>query len=152
MARGLGYDLVPLGECLGDPPVNWYRDPATGAPRDVRDAVPPAPAPIPAPAPVSPPGTTPYTPLQPSSPSSSTTGGGGSLGATRISATSKLASATPTAVSDVNFGHNMTASTGLPVASPTPAPSSSAALAPVRLTAGKHYYGAGFLCWLIAMG
>ncbi|KAB5577876.1 hypothetical protein GE09DRAFT_952469 [Coniochaeta sp. 2T2.1] len=31
-ARSLGYQLVTLGECLGDPPANWYRDPITGEP------------------------------------------------------------------------------------------------------------------------
>jgi peptidoglycan/xylan/chitin deacetylase (PgdA/CDA1 family) len=32
-AKKNGYDLVTVGECLGDPPNNWYRDPATGGPR-----------------------------------------------------------------------------------------------------------------------
>ncbi|KAK0620660.1 hypothetical protein B0T14DRAFT_432217 [Immersiella caudata] len=31
-AKKNGYDLVTVGECLGDPPSNWYRDPATGGP------------------------------------------------------------------------------------------------------------------------
>ena len=31
-ARSLKYQLVTLGECLGDPPSNWYRDPNTGQP------------------------------------------------------------------------------------------------------------------------
>ncbi|KAH6660483.1 hypothetical protein BKA67DRAFT_530575 [Truncatella angustata] len=29
-AKKLGYELVPLGQCLGDPETNWYRDPTTG--------------------------------------------------------------------------------------------------------------------------
>ncbi|KAK8099720.1 uncharacterized protein PG998_012961 [Apiospora kogelbergensis] len=29
-ARGLGYQLVTMGACLGDPVENWYRNPATG--------------------------------------------------------------------------------------------------------------------------
>ena len=29
-ARRAGYDLVTVGECLGDPPGNWYRDAKTG--------------------------------------------------------------------------------------------------------------------------
>jgi hypothetical protein len=33
-ARTLGYRLVTLGECLGDPAANWYRDPRTGEPYD----------------------------------------------------------------------------------------------------------------------
>lgn len=40
-ARGLGYDLVTVGDCLGDPPANWYRDPVTGQARDARAAGPP---------------------------------------------------------------------------------------------------------------
>ncbi|KAK0702325.1 hypothetical protein B0H67DRAFT_595485 [Lasiosphaeris hirsuta] len=39
-ARALGYDLVTVGDCLGDPPANWYRDPATGEGRDARGVVP----------------------------------------------------------------------------------------------------------------
>jgi hypothetical protein len=31
-ARNLKYQLVTLGECLGDPPSNWYRDPNNGQP------------------------------------------------------------------------------------------------------------------------
>ncbi|KAK1753654.1 chitin deacetylase [Echria macrotheca] len=31
-ARKYKYDLVTVGECLGDHPNNWYRDPATGGP------------------------------------------------------------------------------------------------------------------------
>lgn len=31
-ARKLGYELVPLGQCLGDPEANWYRDPVSGQP------------------------------------------------------------------------------------------------------------------------
>jgi len=31
-ARRLNYQLVTLGDCLGDPPSNWYRDPTTGQP------------------------------------------------------------------------------------------------------------------------
>jgi len=31
-ARKLKYELVTLGDCLGDPPSNWYRDPVTGQP------------------------------------------------------------------------------------------------------------------------
>ncbi|KAK3939044.1 hypothetical protein QBC46DRAFT_316660 [Diplogelasinospora grovesii] len=33
-ARQLGYQLVTVGECLGDPQANWYRDPTTGQPYD----------------------------------------------------------------------------------------------------------------------
>ncbi|KAI1877616.1 hypothetical protein JX265_003624 [Neoarthrinium moseri] len=29
-AHHLGYELVPLGQCLGDPEANWYRDPVSG--------------------------------------------------------------------------------------------------------------------------
>ncbi|KAK6857360.1 hypothetical protein PG995_007547 [Apiospora arundinis] len=29
-ARGLGYQLVTMGACLGDPVENWYRNPTTG--------------------------------------------------------------------------------------------------------------------------
>ncbi len=31
-ARKYNYQLVTVGECLGDPPANWYRDPSTGQP------------------------------------------------------------------------------------------------------------------------
>jgi hypothetical protein len=31
-ARKHGYQLVTVGECLGDPEENWYRDPLTGGP------------------------------------------------------------------------------------------------------------------------
>lgn len=31
-ARQSGYELVTVGECLGDPPGNWYRDAKTGKP------------------------------------------------------------------------------------------------------------------------
>lgn len=31
-ARQSGYELVTVGECLGDPPGNWYRDAKTGQP------------------------------------------------------------------------------------------------------------------------
>ncbi|KAH9993915.1 polysaccharide deacetylase [Xylariaceae sp. FL0662B] len=31
-ARGNGYQLMTLGECVGDPAGNWYRNPATGGP------------------------------------------------------------------------------------------------------------------------
>ncbi|KAL2282170.1 hypothetical protein FJTKL_10999 [Diaporthe vaccinii] len=31
-ARGAGFRLVTVGECLGDPEENWYRDPRTGGP------------------------------------------------------------------------------------------------------------------------
>ncbi len=41
-ARTLGYDLVTVGDCLGDPPVNWYRNPTTGQAKDARGASPPA--------------------------------------------------------------------------------------------------------------
>lgn len=44
-AKKLGYQLVTVGDCLGDPPVNWYRDPATGEPKDARRASPPPPPP-----------------------------------------------------------------------------------------------------------
>ncbi|KEZ39816.1 Chitin deacetylase [Scedosporium apiospermum] len=33
-ARAAGYNLVTVGECLGDPEVNWYRDSKTGGPVD----------------------------------------------------------------------------------------------------------------------
>jgi hypothetical protein len=33
-ARKLGYQLVTVGECLGDPAPNWYRDGNTGQPYD----------------------------------------------------------------------------------------------------------------------
>ena len=33
-ARTAGYELVTLGECMGDPPSNWYRDAYTGEPID----------------------------------------------------------------------------------------------------------------------
>ncbi|KAK4446316.1 hypothetical protein QBC34DRAFT_151174 [Podospora aff. communis PSN243] len=39
-AKGHGYQLVTVGECLGDPPENWYRDPRTGASRNARGASP----------------------------------------------------------------------------------------------------------------
>ncbi|KAK1756360.1 hypothetical protein QBC47DRAFT_185055 [Echria macrotheca] len=31
MAREKGFEFVTVGECLGDPAGNWYRDPSTGA-------------------------------------------------------------------------------------------------------------------------
>lgn len=31
-ARTAGYELVTVGECMGDPPSNWYRDAYTGKP------------------------------------------------------------------------------------------------------------------------
>lgn len=31
-ARMAGYELVTVGECMGDPPSNWYRDAKTGKP------------------------------------------------------------------------------------------------------------------------
>lgn len=40
VAKGLGYELVTVGECLADPPANWYRDPATGGPKDIRGTSP----------------------------------------------------------------------------------------------------------------
>ncbi|KAK3385533.1 hypothetical protein B0H63DRAFT_510320 [Podospora didyma] len=43
-ARRLGYELVPVGTCLGDPPENWYRDPITGQARDVANVAIPLPS------------------------------------------------------------------------------------------------------------
>lgn len=31
-AKAKGYQFVPVGECLADPPQNWYRNPTTGQP------------------------------------------------------------------------------------------------------------------------
>ncbi|KAK3356422.1 hypothetical protein B0T25DRAFT_536720 [Lasiosphaeria hispida] len=39
-ARALGYDLVTVGDCLGDPSANWYRDPITGERRDAKGVTP----------------------------------------------------------------------------------------------------------------
>lgn len=44
-ARALGFEIVPAGECLGDPETNWYRDPKTGAARSARGAGPVEPEP-----------------------------------------------------------------------------------------------------------
>jgi len=41
-ARKLGYQLTTLGDCLGDPPSNWYRDPVTGQPYNAANARPQA--------------------------------------------------------------------------------------------------------------
>jgi hypothetical protein len=30
--KALGYKFATAGQCLGDPPTNWYRDPLTGQP------------------------------------------------------------------------------------------------------------------------
>jgi hypothetical protein len=30
--QALGYQFATAGECLGDPAINWYRDPVTGQP------------------------------------------------------------------------------------------------------------------------
>ncbi|KAK5659669.1 hypothetical protein OQA88_877 [Cercophora sp. LCS_1] len=43
LAKEKGYSLVTTGECLNDPPANWYRDPSTGQPRAVGAANPPTP-------------------------------------------------------------------------------------------------------------
>ncbi|KAK8051662.1 hypothetical protein PG993_003047 [Apiospora rasikravindrae] len=37
-ARKLGYELVPLGQCLGDPEANWYRHPTSGEPWGAKPA------------------------------------------------------------------------------------------------------------------
>lgn len=40
-AHSAGFEIVPAGECLGDPESNWYRDPKTGEARSARGATPP---------------------------------------------------------------------------------------------------------------
>ncbi|KAK6828325.1 polysaccharide deacetylase [Apiospora arundinis] len=37
-AKKLGYELVPLGSCLGDPEANWYRNPTSGEPWGAKPA------------------------------------------------------------------------------------------------------------------
>ncbi|KAK8080231.1 polysaccharide deacetylase [Apiospora hydei] len=37
-AKKLGYELVPLGQCLGDPEANWYRNPTSGEPWGAKPA------------------------------------------------------------------------------------------------------------------
>ena len=39
LAKSHGFKLVPVGECLGDPAANWYRDPVTGGPKDITGGV-----------------------------------------------------------------------------------------------------------------
>lgn len=83
-ARGLGYDLVPVGECLGDPSDNWYRDSVTGQARDAKQASPP-------------PGDAHSKPDTTMTPSSHTTGFG-------ISSGGSSQVPTPTSVMSANFG------------------------------------------------
>lgn len=72
-AKNLGYQLVTVGDCLGDPPGNWYRDLATGEGRDARGVAPPAPPPPPQKIPMT-------------SSSSSSVGGGSKSGSSSSSA------------------------------------------------------------------
>ncbi|KAK4442871.1 hypothetical protein QBC34DRAFT_431266 [Podospora aff. communis PSN243] len=39
-AHAAGFEIVPAGECLGEPESQWYRDPKTGAARSARGAGP----------------------------------------------------------------------------------------------------------------
>ncbi|KAK0641845.1 hypothetical protein B0T16DRAFT_461872 [Cercophora newfieldiana] len=47
-AQAAGFEIVPAGECLGEPENQWYRDPKTGEARSARGASPePEPEPTP---------------------------------------------------------------------------------------------------------
>jgi hypothetical protein len=91
-ARSLGYRLVTLGECLGDPPANWYRDPRTGQPYGAAGlnasitSSPPQPSP------------------SLSSDVPSDTGASSSVSASLVGSSSALVGPTPTPVPYVNFG------------------------------------------------
>lgn len=154
-ARTLGYDLVTVGDCLGDPPANWYRNPATGQAKDARGA-----------------GAPPAVLGQSASPSSqqvssSAAAGGSSSQSSTLGSTSgtmgKASSSvvpTPTAVVSVDFGlgkivdltsttsRTAVAGTGLSI---TPVgPSSEATVGtsvPSSAGAGMSAAWAGGGCW-----
>jgi len=89
-ARSLGYRLTTLGECLGDPAVNWYRDPVTGEPYGASGLNTSATAPT----------------SQPSSPdlTSSSTGPPASASVAASFSSSALVEPSPTPVPNVKFG------------------------------------------------
>jgi peptidoglycan/xylan/chitin deacetylase (PgdA/CDA1 family) len=137
-ARAKGYSFATLGECLGDPPANWYRDPTTGGPRG---ASPPPPTTTSAPPP--PPTTTSTSSSAPPTTSTSTTSSSAAPTTTSSSASGSASTSGPARVT--------TSSTTRPTTTTAPPAVVTKNAANVVGAAGNTFLGAvlGAAAWLL---